>query len=1000
MSNNSNKITVNRALGKSGNLFFIPEKYVYPFMVTTLGTLIVHWLFSYIYPIDKIISVGIWLTLILTYALFYGKTPWKLGGGFHEATNWILGYKKFDPTQPQFKAKTKPVTEVGFGETKRKVKEFETELHGSCLVEICKGQNQVGAYLLEKNQKYRLVFVFGFTGIRSNLDSGIIAEIISALKDGLKDLKRAESLVFRCGKFADNQAKVNELNHLKNTCRNKRVSYLLKALKFRFNGLLKQGKFNNNPCYIECSYTLDNTAIKASGLPEQILAAIQELSSNISGKNLKEEQEDKLKVLLEKAYQEGFIFWREFLRAKLSLEAYVEPLSAYEIYERDYQKYNDSPVPPSPPQVLRLKGNKLKFEINSPYHLTTNIFQVASPDADKQWVYLPGKEQYVGGVVYLEKPGEWKGLKTQLEAGSSYLNNSSTVDTEIVIELSKPNQEALKYQTQKRTRSSNSSLNNSQKRNVINVGASYNIEQNIELEKAFLAGEVGINVGCVYLVYRRSPSALRLAINRFKDLFRQPAVVKRETEYFDEMWLTTLPFRWSNILYKYNRQLQYRTEETVCLLPLNFESTIATKGLCLISDKGVPLHLDFYTKKPETMAILGKKGSGKSVVMQGGVTLALGYGLDVTIIDKTRGDGTGTFDAITNFVGGSYFNTISESNNLFENVNPKEISNKEKREAAEEIFKRFLKTGLISLLVDKDQSAEKKSNYKFVLTSALEKFFKDYSIQRRYEAAHRVGIGSGIWQDIPTMKNFLVFLGEDYIDPDASDAIVQAYRDIRYRLKIIISSPVGRMIATPSTFDNSNKLVVYAIGDVDEEAMTPIALSAFSAAIRKSLRSTRSLLCMDECSNLGSNYEIYGETLRGFCSRGRKEGVSVIYAGQDLESIKSMGSSAQILDNTDHSLIGKSTSSALGLLEKELEIPREIARKNTLDNFSNKNDNSTPWLLKSGSTLSFCHYYPSLQELALIKNEPDFVEIRDKYFSKYENPYEAISHLVKMIENN
>ncbi len=998
-SEQKNEIKVNKALGKSGNLFIIPEQYVYPFMLITGGVIIGFMVLEMFVAVDEIFFVGIWLTLIITYALFYGENQWKLKGEFHEAPNWILGYIPFDPTQPQFKANKKSIKKTaGYGKNTRKLTPFENQLHASCLVEICQGQNQIGAYLLEKNKKYRLVFVFGFTGIRGNLDLQTIAKIIEILKEGLKDLPRKESLVFRAGNFADNTAKTNELLGLREKSKNKRIAYLLKALKLRFDDLLKKGKFNEHSCYLECSYTLEDTAIEGNDPLEQILVGLKNLSDSIVGKK---ESQQKYKSLLKKAYQEGYIYWREFFREKLELQYYIYPLNATEIYQRDYQKYNDGRVPDLPPQVLRLKNNKLELEINSPHHLTTDLFHTGSPDADKQWVYLPGKKRYLGGVTYLEKPGKWTGVKTQLEAGSSCLNNPATVDTEIIVELTRANQEFLQAKTQKRTRDSNSSLNNAQKRNVIDVGANFNIKKSIELEEKFLEGGKVIHVGWTGIIYRQSPESLRMGINRFKSQFRQPAVVERETKYFDDIWLATLPFRWEDLLADSGRRKQYWSEPTVCLLPLNFESTKAKKGLCFISDKGgVPLHINMYDgEQPQITAILGKKGSGKSVVMQGGVSLGLGYDSDVTIVDKTRGDGTGTFDAITNFVGGSYFNTMKESNNLFENVDPKLLFNSEKRQAAEEIFRTFLKTGLKTLVTEKEQTAEKKRNCDLVLTSSLEKFFKDIVIQNRYSAAHQGGIGSRVWQDMPTMKDFLRFLGEDCIDPDASHGIIEAYRDIRYQLKIIIESPVGRLIAAPSTFDNSNRLVVFGIGDVDKEAMTPIALSAFSAAIRKSLRSTRSLFCMDEVSNLGSNFEIYGETLRGFCATGRKSGVSVIYAGQDLASIKSIPHSAQILENTDNYLIGKLTSSALELLEKELEIPRYISRKNTLDSFSDKNDNSTSWLLKTGSILNFCQYYPSLQELVLIKNEPDFVKVRDQYFKKYKNPFEAVSHLVKIIQN-
>ncbi len=999
-SETKNEIKVNKALGKSGNIFLLPEKYIYPFGLITAGVFITFKILEVFISVDQLFFIGIWLTLILTYGLFYSENQWKLKGEFHEPQNWILGYIPFDLTQPQFKAKKKSIKrQAGYGKNTRKLTPFENKLHASCLVEICQGQNTIGAYLLEKNKKYRLIFVWGFTGIRSNLDPDTIQEIIDVLKEGLKDLPQQESLVFRCGNFADNTVKTNELLTLKNQTKNQRLAYLLKALKLRFDDLLKQGKFNDNPCYIECSYTLDNTAIEGNDLIEQILVSIRELSDNLSGKK---EERHKYENLLSKAYQEGYIFWREFLQRKLALKYYIYPLTAQEIYQRDYQKYNDSKVAPTKaPQILRLRKNKLELEINSPHHLTTNLFQTGSPDADKQWVYLPGKKLYVGGVTYLEKPGSWKGSKTQLEAGSSCLNNSGTVDTEIVIELTKANQEFQQAKTQRRTRYSNSNLNNAQKRNVIDVGANFNIKKNVELEEKFLEGGVVINVAWMGLVYRKSPESLRMAINRFKSLFRQPAVVERETKYFDDLWLASLPFRWSDLLAESGRRQQYWSEPTVCLLPLNFESTKAKKGLCLISDRGsTPLHVDIYTGQPQHTAILGTTGSGKSVLLNGLIMQGLAYGLDVTVVDKTRGDGTGTFDAITKFLGGAYFNTIKESNNLFENVNPRQILDLEKREAAEKIFRRFLKTALMSLVIDKNEDREKVRNYRLVLTSTLEKFFLDLKIQKRYLAAHRGGIGSSVWQNIPTMKDYLLFLEPEYLGRDVSSEILKAAQEIKYQLKVIIESPLGKMISTPSTFDTRNKFVVYGIADAEEEDMIPIALSAFSAAIRKSLSSLRSLFCMDEASKLGSSHDCYAETLRSLCSRGRKEGVSVIYGGQDLNSISSLPHSAQIIENTQNFLIGKLNPSALNLLKEKLDIPREIARKNTLDSFSDKNDNSTPWLLKSGSTLSGCHYYPSLQELCLVMNELEFVKVRDEYFDKYENPFEAIAHLVKIIENN
>ena len=1006
MEQHESEVRASKALGKGTNFFFIPEQYVYPFAMITGGIVIFHLVISTFFPLNSWIMIGIWLTLVLAYSLFYGKQPWKLGGEFHRPTNWILGYIQFDSNKKGFRTKSKSNRKrLGYGKSQREATVFENKLHLSCLVEIHRGLNQIGAYLLEKGGKYRLIFVFEFLGIRSNLDPTIIEATLDKIKEGLKDLPSGESLVFRCGNFTSNRSISRELSTLKNINPNRRIKYLLKALQISFDKLLQQGNFNENPCYIECSYTLDSTAIKGRDFIEQILAGLQDFSSSLGGKKAKVEREN-LQALLNKAYQEGFIFWRDFLETTIGLDTLIYPLNGTQIYQRDFAKYNDfdddkNPeediIPDKPPQLIVSKRKKLEIVVNSQYHLTTDIFYVGSPDADKQWVYLPGKKAYVGGAVYHKQPEKWKGFKRQLEYGSACINNPAIVNTEIVVELTLPNQEYLQFKTQRRTKDSNSSRTHAEKRNVLDVGSNYNIKQNVALEEDFLDGMVAVSVGWVILVYRKTPESLRIGLNRVQSLFRKPALVKRESEYFDEIWLSTLPFYWQDILAEYNRRILYRTEAATCLLPLNFDRTKAKRGLCFISDRSrTPLYIDPYTS-PQHTAILGTTGSGKSVLFDGIITTGLAYDLDVTLVDKTRGDGTGTFDTITNFVGGAYFNTVRESNNLFENVNPDEISDREKREAADGIFRRFLKKALISLIIDENENREKVRNYKWVVTSSLQRFFREPEIINRYETAHRSGIGTRAWQDIPTMKHFLDFLPIEDSSEQIPEKYLNAAREIKYQLGVIIDSSLGKIIAAPSTFDNNSKLVVYGIGDVDDEQMTPIALSAYAAAIRKSFRSTKSLFCMDEASNLGSNFDFYGEVLRSFCSRGRKEGVSVIYAGQDLDSIEGLPNSAQILDNTHNYLIGKIKPSALELLEKELEIPRNVARENTLDTFGRKG-NSTSWLVKSGSALSFAHYYPSPQQLCLIKNEPAFAELRKEYFQKYKNPYEAIAKLIPKMD--
>lgn len=337
---------------------------------------------------------------------------------------------------------------------------------------------------------------------------------------------------------------------------------------------------------------------------------------------------------------------------KLGLK--VRPLQETEIWATDWKRFNCSP-PPAIPQLLILDETGLQWEINSQTHITTSLLWAGSPTADKRWVYLPGIKSYVGGAVYEgaaheNKPGGWPNLTAQLFWGSDVLNRSDVADTEIFVQLTCANQTLVVAATQELTKQSNLSATLAQDKKRIDVGASYNTRKNIEAQEALLDGEVAVNVAWVALVYRSTPEALSKALQRFASLFRRPAVVVREQEYFDTIWLETLPFVWRLMLDKpYNRRKVYLTRELIGLLPLVCDRTLDTSGVGFISEKGAtPLFSDLFNQH-QHIAILGTTGSGKSVLSAEYVTFALAHGFDVIIVDSTRGDGSGTFDAYTNF---------------------------------------------------------------------------------------------------------------------------------------------------------------------------------------------------------------------------------------------------------------------------------------------------------------------------------------------------------------
>ncbi|WP_013334966.1 hypothetical protein [Gloeothece verrucosa] len=1008
--NDDQSIRVSRVLDKPTSLWIIPGEFIVPWLAIFSTTLMGYWIVNQFHPISPYWLMFACPSLTTSHWILFGKEPWKFGGRFHLASHWVLGHPNAAaPGQNLFKPKVGN-KKVGLGSNRRTVKAFEDQLDLGCLIEI-RGRSSVpvGGYWLQKGKKNQIIWVFDCWGFSSSLPSEMIEEIIFKLREGLKDIFEEERITIRALSRANDEIRQAYLSSLKTKTTNKGVKFLLHHLQLRVRELVLKGKHNPKSLRIEISYSFNKEDLVASDNLEKWLVRMQKISESLSGSAPITERAE-VGSLLAKAYEEGYILYIEYLRVKLGL--YVRPLSAKEIFIEDWCRFNrlkEQSFIPAIPQLIILEGDRLSWEINDPdTHITTCLFGANSPIADKQWVYLPGRGQYVGGCVFAAKPGGWKTFLDQLVWGSSFLNTPNIFDAEIVVQVSRPSQERLQFVAQQRTKDSNSSLQYSSKRSRINVGANYNIQQNIEAEETFLGGGVGVRVAWVALIYRPDLQLLNRAITRFCALFRQPAIVEREREYFDEIWLETLPYTLKWLLHKpYERRKIYWNHETVPILPLSFDLTPTQKGVSLIAHKGsTPIYIDPFSR-PSHTAIFGTTGTGKSLIAGEFITLALANGMETTIIDSTRGDGSGTFDFYTEFLGGAYYNSVTESNNIFEGADLRFFRDPEEKTAKETIIRDFLLTSLMTLTLDADSPRDKRRNYRTTLTIALAKFFEDPAIINRYHAAYDAGIGTSPWQDIPTLKDFLPFLSLDrLIEGEGSFNLEETLAQIRWELNSVLNSSVGNAIARPSTFKGDAPLVVYGIGGVEDDfTMLVHALSAYSAAILRSLRCDKSFLFMDESSYLAGNFNIFAQILGSLCAKARKSGISIAYSGQDLNSILKTDNASQILDNTQNYLIGKVVDKAVETFASELNIPREILRKYATDGleaemlWGGREDFSSPWIVKTRIGLIEASYYPSYEQVAALENQKELIGRRKYYKGTCSSPYEVLTRFTRDLKH-
>ena len=998
MNKGSEPIRVNTSIGKRPKVGPVPGDFAFTWGVILVGSYLFYLLLNQFFTFSIEWAILLAAALIISHWILYGDKPWKYGGKFHQPATWTRGHPQLQPHRDVLKPKVGKKV-VGTGKNKRALSPIEDEFHLVCLTRIqLKGQS-VGAYLLQKGTQFRLVWAFDCLGISSTLSSEEVDEIVERLRSGFKGLPAREQLTIHMGTFASDADRQAQLKHLTGIAPIDELKFLLKALRARIQKLTRRGSHNPKFLRLYMTYTIESGVEKAEGWVEKLLAEGELLWDTYRGVSAQKERY-RLEKLLFKAFDDGFLPTQQFLATKLGLK--VRPLPETEIWATDWKRFNSSP-PPAIPQLLILDEAGLQWEINSQTHITTSLLSAGSPIADKRWVYLPGIQSYVGGAVYEgaaheNKPGGWPNLTAQLFSGSDVLNRSDVADTEIFVQLTCANQTLVVAATQELTKQSNLSATLAQDKKRIDVGASYNTRKNIEAQEALLDGEFAINVAWVALVYRPTPEALSKALQRFVSLFRRPAVVVREQEYFDTIWLETLPFVWRLMLDKpYNRRKVYLTRELIGLLPLVFDRTLDTSGVGFISEKGAtPLFSDLFDRH-QHIAILGTTGSGKSVLSAEYVTFALAHGFDVIIVDSTRGDGSGTFDAYTDFLGGAYYNTIKESNNLFETPDLRGLP-EEEREEKFGLFKDLLRSGLMMLVLDKDADRSVVRTFRSILNLTLSAFFKDPEISQRYNAAHDGGFGSPAWSQMPTLRDYLHFVAPDYLNFTITPEIKRAIQTIRMELESCLESQLGRAISSPSTFRTDAKLVVYALGNLDDEQdAAPLALSAYAAALRRSLTSPKSLWFIDESSFL-LGFDSFAEIVGAIFAKGRKAGIRAMFSAQDISSIKNCKTSKQILDNTSTYLIGRIKSSAIDDFESALKIPRAVIRKNTVDSFaSHESEFATPWLLARGDSYIFGKYYPSLEQLALLVNNPDQVAMREKFWSQYPNKYQATVEFAKYL---
>ncbi len=887
---------------------------------------------------------------------------------------------------------------------------FEDALHLATMLRISLDGRDVGGYILNKaNKKDSFCFVFGFDcrGIHTTLRPEQIDTICNNIEAGLKDIPGGEKLTFHLGSFTSETRRQQELASLVKQAASPNIKYLLMAERARVKELTQSGIRKPKFLKIYVTYTVEPDSTNTEDWIERLLVKGEKLWSNFKG-NLSASQHQRIETVVRSAYKQGFRRWEQILSNKMGLD--IKPMNANQLWGEIWRRFNDT-LPIDIPQLVTLDDNGLHEQVYSDLastkllidnlHSTTLLMEKDVPCADRSWVNV--NNRYVGALTFLEKPGGWQNKSSQLRYLWELIARETVVDTEIFCQLTAANPAIVKTTLQRVLKQSNMTARLAEEKSkTIDVGAQLKLRKSVAAQEQIYEGAVPIYTSNVILVHRDSVEKLDEAARYIENSFQRPAQVIRETEYAWKIWLQTLPIVWEGLLAKpFNRRQLYLTNEVPGLIPLVKTREGDGRGFELIAEEGgTPIQLDLFNQH-KNLALFATTRAGKSVLVSGILTQALAHNIPVIALDFPKPDGTSTFTDYTEFMEdwGAYFDISKQSNNLFEQPDLRALSYEEQKDRFGD-YVAFLESALMTMILGSSSESQLLTQtVRSVINLALNAFFSDDGIRKRYQDAINDGFGSTAWQKTPTLKDFLTFCAPEHLNLETQGGRIEdALSQIDLRLRFWLSSRVGQAISAPSSFPTDAQLLVFALRNLsDSEDAAVLSLSAYSAALRRALSSPASIFFIDEAPIL-FEFDQIADLVGRICANGAKAGIRVILSAQDPDTIAKSKAASKILQNLTTRLIGRIQPVAVDSFESILKYPRDIISRNASESFFPRKEGVySQWLLDDNGIYSFCRYYPGYEQLAVVANNPNEQTARNQFMESHEDKYEAISAFARQL---
>jgi hypothetical protein len=692
------------------------------------------------------------------------------------------------------------------------------------------------------------------------------------------------------------------------------------------------------------------------------------------------------------------------------LELSIQAFSVKQVWQIAWNEINDGPAP-APNHLITISEQGIKFhKSNDSRLLASLLFHEGSPTLAKDFVYLPGRKEYVGAAVMTAFPRRrWyqDKRKEQLLYGSSAINRPSALNMRVLVQLSTVPPAQAQWAMDWKMKGENSAKDWNQKHKLKDVGSEVMFEEAEEAARSLKKGATPIKFAWVAMVSRPS---LRQLNDAMAELSEHSAfsgnILSREREYFDQMWLQLMPSLTSHKLLQkaikpetffssFERRLENEPDAVVGVLPIMKEPYLHRKGYQLVTLLKEPIYLDPVAKHSWdgkrshiNYIFAGEKGSGKSALVQGVVDNATFQGARVIIVDGARQDGSGSFDTWSKFKGNvAYFNPNRDAFNIFDAVDQRYIKPFDPDDEDSIDTWGSIESFLINALTDlsyKGKDSEVSEEYKKLHSLFVGEFFRNPEIRAKRDAAFDGGMGSEEWKGMPTFYHYLDFLVVEKLPVDIRKYVNVSILDkAQGALYALLQQPLGQAIARPTTVDFAKaQTIVYAMSAIREEDMLPLGIAMAGSIATETNKPGLKVIVFEECAiNLAHrSIELLAKEA---AAQGRKKDQHCIFVSQDVEPFRNQN---DILKNCPISVVGAIVPAAVDNISEVLKIPRAAVARCAEASFIPKQEEfGRNFMISTKEGQLFATNYPDFRSLYLVMNEGDEVAMKTELKTLYPN---------------